>query len=315
MAELGKVVFLGPRGTFAQAALAALPELSGAEAVPVPSVTAALDAVRSGDADAALVPIENSVEGSVSGTLDELASGDPLEITNEIAVPVRFALLGAARIELPEIRSVGTHPHAAAQCRRWMHDNIPQAELVPTTSTAGAAEALRTGDADYQTAIAQRVAADLYDLEVLVDGIADNDEASTRFVVVQRPGAIPARTGADKTSLVLYIKANRAGALLEILTEFAVRGINLTRIESRPTRRALGDYSFSLDLEGHVADSRVGEALMGLRRVCADIRFLGSYPRHDGKEPNLREGVSDADFGSAREWLQSIRAGYVTRDE
>ncbi|MDZ4248919.1 MAG: prephenate dehydratase [Candidatus Nanopelagicales bacterium] len=309
MPEIGTVVFLGPRGTFAEAALLALPELSSMPARPVPSVTAALNAIRSGDADVALVPIENSVEGSVSGTLDELASGEPLEIINEIAIPVRFALLAAQPIELPQIASVGTHPHAAAQCRRWLHDNLPHAQVVPTTSTAAAAEALSGGAAGYQVAIAQHLAAELYGLEVIVDGIADNDEASTRFVAVARPGAIPARTGADKTSLVLYITANRAGALLEILTEFAARGINLTRIESRPTRRALGDYCFSVDLEGHVADARVGEALMGLRRVCADVRFLGSYPRHDGKEPHLREGVSDEDFAAAHTWLESIRAG------
>lgn len=304
-----RVAFLGPRGTFAEAALRALPELTTGESVPMASVTAALEAVRRAEVGAAVVPIENSVEGSVSGTLDELASGEPLVIVNEMAIPVRFALVAARPAELDAIRSVGTHPHASAQCRRWLHDHLPNAEVVATTSTAAAAEALTMPDPPFEAAIAQRIAADYYGLTVLRDGIADNDEASTRFVVVCRPGTLARPTGADKTSLVLFIRANRAGALLEILTEFAVRGINLTRIESRPTRRALGDYCFSVDLEGHVADARVGEALMGLRRVCADIRFLGSYPRHDGREPYIREGVSDEDFAAAREWLRGIRLG------
>ena len=121
------------------------------------------------------------------------------------------------------------------------------------------------------------------------------------------PGAIPPPTGADKTTLSLFMRLDQPGALMAILNEFAVRGVNLTRIESRPTRKALGDYFFSVDLEGHVADARVSEALMGLHRVCLDVRFLGSYPRHDGKQPVLRDGVTDADFSEAQKWLDALK--------
>ncbi len=142
---------------------------------------------------------------------------------------------------------------------------------------------------------------------MLADNIGDTEEATTRFVVVRLPGGIPTPTGADKTTLSLYMKQDEPGALLAILTEFAVRGVNLTRIESRPTRKVLGDYFFSVDLEGHVADSRVSEALMGLHRVCLDVRYLGSYPRHDGKQPVLREGVTDNDFADAQKWLDKLK--------
>jgi prephenate dehydratase len=179
--------------------------------------------------------------------------------------------------------------------------------VIPAGSTAGAAAALVEEPPAYEAAIAPRLAAEVYALEVLADDIGDNDEASTRFVLVSLPGALPARTGADKTTLTLFMREDHPGALLEILTEFAVRGVNLTRIESRPTRKALGDYYFSVDCEGHIDDARVGEALAGLHRICAHVRFLGSYPRHDGRAPLLRPGVTDADFAAADSWLTSVR--------
>ena len=144
-------------------------------------------------------------------------------------------------------------------------------------------------------------------IRVLAEDIGDNDEAWTRFILLAQTGHLPAPTGADKTTLSLFMRADHPGALMEILTEFSVRGVNLTRIESRPTRKALGDYFFSVDCEGHVNDARVGEALAGLHRICADVRFLGSYPRHDGKQPLVRDGVTDADFRDAEQWLQQVR--------
>jgi prephenate dehydratase len=304
-----RYAYLGPAGTFSEAALLAMPQSAGAVLVPEPTVTAALEGVRGGQYDAALVPIENSVEGSVSATLDELGVGSPLVISDEIALPVRFALLARPGSSLDAIKAVATHPHAEAQCRGWLADHLPGVHVIPASSTAAAAAALLEDPAPYDAAIAQSLAASRYGLEILADSIADNDDASTRFVLVQRPGELPARSGADKTTLMLFMRADHSGALLEILTEFAVRGINLTRIESRPTKKVLGDYYFSIDLEGHVDDARVGEALMGLRRVCADVRFLGSYPRHDCREPVLRSGVSDEDYSDAREWLAQIREG------
>ncbi len=302
------IVYLGPEGTFAHSAVQ---QLAPADAAvqPAASVIAALDQVRAGAATAAVVPIENSVEGSVSGTLDELSAEPALRITAEAAVPVRFTLMAAADLALNDITAVGTHPHAAAQCRRWLHENLPQAVVVTTGSTAGAAEELAAGTAQFDAAIGNALAARHFGLAPLVSDIADNREAVTRFVQVERPGRLPGPTGADKTSLLLFMRANRSGALLEILTEIAVRGINMTRLESRPTRHALGDYCFSADIEGHVAEARVGEALMGLRRACADVVFLGSYPRLDGRTPDLPTGVSDFDYAAADEWLAAIRSG------
>lgn len=302
-----RYAFLGPMGTFAEAAWRSL-AIPDAEARPAASVVAALDLVREGGVRGALVPIENSVEGSVATTLDELAMGSPLVITSEISIPVQFALMVRPGVRREDIRTVATHPHAQAQCRGWLARNLPDALIIPAMSTAGAAQALTDG-ALYEAAIAQRIAAEHYSLEILADGIADNEDATTRFIIVEQAGALPERTGADKTTLVLFMHADHPGALLEILTELAVRGINLTRIESRPTRRAMGDYFFSIDCEGHVEDERVGEALKGLHRVCAEVRFLGSYPRHDGREPLLREGVFDSDFADAEEWLNRVRAG------
>ena len=302
-----RIAYLGPRGTFCEAALLSMPSLQDADHVPASSVQAAIDAVRDGSADSALIPIENSVEGSVSVTLDELANGKRLVIVDEVALPVRFALVARPGTTMAGISSLASHPHALAQVRRWLDATLPAATAIPSLSTAGAAAALLQDPQPFDAAVAPRLAADRYGLEVLADNIGDTEEATTRFVLVRLPGRIPAPTGADKTTLSLFMRLDQPGALMAILNEFAVRGVNLTRIESRPTRKALGDYFFSVDIEGHVADSRVAEALMGLHRVCLDVRFLGSYPRHDGKQPVLREGVTDADFSEAQTWLDQLK--------
>ena len=302
-----RLAFLGPRGTFCEAALLTMPAAEGAEHVAAASVQAAIDAVRTDAADAALIPIENSVEGSVSVTLDELAKGVRLVIVDEVVLPVRFTLMARPGTDLGAVRRLATHPHAHAQVRRWIDANLPGAVVIPALSTAGAAAALLEESPAFDAAVAPRLAADIYGLDVLADNIGDTEEATTRFVLVQKPGDIPAPTGADKTTLSLFMHLDQPGALMAILNEFAVRGVNLTRIESRPTRKALGDYFFSVDLEGHVADSRVSEALMGLHRVCLDVRFLGSYPRHDGRRPVLRAGVTDNDFAEAQFWLDKLK--------
>jgi prephenate dehydratase len=274
-----RIAYLGPKGTFCEAALLTMPNWQAAEHLPAVSVQAAIDAVRAGDADLALIPIENSVEGSVSITLDELAKGVRLVIVDEVALPVTFTLMGRPGSSLDQVRTVASHPHALAQVRAWMDTNLPLATAIPSLSTAGAAAALLQDPAPFDAAVAPHLAAERYGLPVLAENIGDTEDATTRFVLVRRPGAIPAPTGADKTTLSLFMRLDQPGALMAILNEFAVRGVNLTRIESRPTRKALGDYFFSVDVEGHVADARVAEALMGLHRVCLDVRFLGSYPR------------------------------------
>ncbi len=304
--------YLGPEGTFCEAAL--LAHLAGAgepDAVRVPcgTVAAALDAVRSGEVDAAMVPVENSVEGSVSATVDELASGPALVIGSETLVPVTFDLLARPGTRLADVRRVATHPHAEAQCRGWLAANLPAAVALPASSTAGAAAVVAAPDAPYDAAIASPLAGQEYHLESLAHDIGDRPDAVTRFVLVSRPLPPAPLSGADKTSLVLTIGRDHPGALLEILTEFAVRGINLTRIESRPTGGGIGDYFFSVDVEGHVDEARVGEALIGLHRICAEVRYLGSYRRADRVAPVLRDGVSDAEYAQAQAWLARIRDG------
>ena len=270
--------YLGPVGTFTEAALKKISTEADSR-VPYANVTAALDAVRTGEAAYALVPIENSVEGVVARTLDELATGAPLVIAREVTLPVSFALMS-----LPgrtEISTIATHPHAEAQCRTYIAQRYPHAELVPTTSTAAAAQALSRGEFD--AAIASSAAAEHFGLTIIEENIGDNDGAVTRFVLVQKPGQIPKPTGDDRTSVALFIDGARAGALLEILTVFANYNVNLTFIQSRPTGRELGHYHFIIDVEGHCQDEPVAKSLSELGEICDEIRFLGSYPREAQK--------------------------------
>ena len=300
-----RYAYLGPAGTFAEAALRTLPDAATSERLPAASVGAALDAVRTGTVDAAVVPLENSVEGAVPSTLDEMAVGGPVQVVGEVLLPVSFALLSRSGTALADVRTVATHPHAEAQCRGWLAATLPAAGFVMTSSTAEAAREVSAGR--YDAAVSALVAADHYGLVPLAQDVGDNRDAVTRFVVVSRPGPPPAPTGADRTTLVAFQPDDHPGALLELLTEFAVRGVNLTRLESRPTGAGLGRYCFSIDCEGHVADARVGEALSALRRVCAEVRFLGSYPRADGTATLVRRGTTDADFADAAGWLSGLR--------
>ncbi|MEP6598345.1 MAG: prephenate dehydratase [Actinomycetota bacterium] len=301
-----RLAFLGPEGTFAHTALRTLPIAARATLLPLANVTLAIDAVRAGEADGALVPLENSVEGAVAATLDELAGGDALMIAEETYLPVIFDLLSRPGRQLADVRSVATHPHAEAQTRRWLIAHLPDVPVALVGSTAGAAQAVATGD--YDAAIAPPAAGELYGLATLVRDVADNRGAVTRFVLLTRPAPPSAATGNDRTSLVAYLREDHAGALLEILTEFAARSVNLTRIESRPTKERIGQYCFSIDCEGHIADERVGDALAALRRICADVRFLGSYPRRDGALGEITAGRTDSDFADARAWLTRVRA-------
>ncbi|HTR71186.1 MAG TPA: prephenate dehydratase [Mycobacteriales bacterium] len=306
-ADSPRYAYLGPRGTFSEQALRSLPAAAGAELVPCVSVADALDSVRRDEVTAALVPLENSVEGSVSETLDELAGGTPLQIVQEVQLSVSFSLLVRTGTTLADIATITTIPHAEAQVRGWLRSTLPDARFIAASSTAEGAHAVAAGHAD--AAVAAPLAAEQYDLEILADDIADHTGAVTRFVLVAPPGPPPPPTGADRTSLVAYIADDHPGALLELLTELAVRGVNLTRIESRPTGVGLGRYCFSIDAEGHISLARVAEALAALRRICADVRYLGSYPTADGSVPNERRGTADADFVDAQAWIDRIRRG------
>lgn len=312
--QLARYTYLGPEGTFTEAALRAFVGTGHVRTDPSTDVVSALDAVRGGRADFAVVPMENSVEGGVNVTLDTLASSpEPLVIVGEVVVPVAFVLAVLPGTTLDRVRRVSTHPHAWAQCRGWVGRELDGAVHVPATSTAAAAALLadRGREAGFDAALCSALSAERYGLEALAEGVADNPHAVTRFVVVSRPGALPEPTGADKTTLMAHLPDNEAGALLDMLEQFAVRGVNLSRIESRPIGDSLGRYSFSMDLEGHVAEERVAAALIGLHRVCPFVRFMGSYPRWDRVAPNVAPGTHDADFVAARAWVERIRTGQV----
>jgi prephenate dehydratase len=300
-----RIAFLGPEGTFAHAALRALPVATGATVLPMANVTLAIEAVRAGSADAALVPLENSVEGAVPATLDELANGEALVIAEETYLSVCFELMARPGTELADITAVATHPHAEAQVRRWLMAHLPRASVALVASTAAAAQAVAAGE--YDAAVGAAVAGELYGLHTVAHDIADNAGAVTRFVLLTRPRPPVPPTGNDRTTLVAYLRDDHSGALLEILTEFGTRGVNLTRIESRPTKGRMGDYCFSIDCEGHLVDERVGDALAALHRVCADVRYLGSYARRDGTQEAIPLGRHDPDFVDARSWLAQVR--------
>lgn len=308
--------FLGPEGTFTEAALLQVPGADQAERIPMTSVPSALAAVREGRVDAAVVPLENSVEGGVTATLDDVASGTELRILREILVPIRFSLVAPREMPLAEIRSVSTHSHAWAQIRGWVEQNLPGVEYLAAPSTAAAAVAFLDGRGGtsgaglaYDAAVCSPGVVDRHpELTVLAQNIGDNENAVTRFILVARPDApMPRPTGADKTSLVIPLWQDRAGALLEILEQFATRGVNLSRIESRPTGNHLGDYFFSVDVDGHLHDDRVADALMGVRRMCPRTRFLGSYPRADQRAIDVAKQHSDAAFVQARSWVDHLK--------
>jgi prephenate dehydratase len=308
-----RYTYLGPEGTFTEAALRSLPEAATRELSPMVSVPAALDAVRNREAAAALVPIENSVEGGVTATLDQLATGEPLMIYREVLLPIAFALLVRPGTKLADVKTVTGHPVAQPQVRNWLAENLPDAVWESAASNADGARLVQEGR--YDAAFAGEFAAATYGLEALVTQIHDAANAETRFVLVGRPARPAARTGADKTSVVIWLRDDHPGALLELLQEFASRGVNLTLIQSRPTGEGIGNYCFAIDTEGHITDRRVGEALMGLKRICPKVRFLGSYPRagfcpeatEDGRNPAY--GTSDADFTTAADWLARCQDG------
>jgi prephenate dehydratase len=301
-----RIAYFGPQGTFTEQAARALACPDRDELVPVDTVPAAVAAVRAGDADAACVPVENSVEGAVPATMDALAAGGPVVAVAETVLPVRFSVLVRPGTRPAEIRTVSSHPHALAQVREWLDTHLPHAETVAATSTAAAAVAVRRGDHD--AAVAAPVAVQHYPLEVLAADVADVEDAATRFLLVRRPGPLPAPTGSDRTSVVA-VAADRVGALAEMLAELAQRGINLTRIESRPTKERLGEYRFFLDLIGHVTERRVGDALAALRRRCLHVRFLGSYPTAERMITAVPPSALDAEFDQAAEWLAAVRRG------
>lgn len=300
-----RIAFLGPPGTFTEEALLTQADLAGEELVPMRSVPDALNAVDARDADLALVPIENSVEGSVNVTLDTLTFELDLLVQREVALAVELNLLAAPGTGLADVRRVMSIPHATAQCRSFLARELPGVELVASNSTAEAAEEVGTTRPPQTAAIGTRLAAKLYGLEVLAPDIVDHPDNQTRFVLVAREG-VPAPTGHDKTSIVCFQDADRPGSLHAILGQFSARNINLTKLESRPTKRGLGDYCFVIDLEGHLADEVIADCLRDLHAQLADVKFLGSYPAAGEHGVAIRREANAA-WKAADEWIASLR--------
>ncbi len=304
-ADAPRVAFLGPAGTFTEQALHREADLAAGRLLPLGSMADVLFAVHEGEAEIGVVPIENAIEGTVNATIDTLAFDVDLLIQRELVEPVQLNLLVRPGATLADVKRVLSIPVAAAQCRAWLREHLPAAELTTANSTAEAAETCASLDDPSVAAIANVRAAEVYGLDVLATDIESHPENRTRFVVVARSG-IPAPTGHDKSSIVVYQRADRPGSLLAILQEFAARSINLTLLLSRPTKTSLGDYCFLLELDGHVADRVVADCLRTLRATQADVKFLGSYPAAGERGPGVRAEV-DAAQQLADEWLAGLR--------
>lgn len=300
-----RIAYLGPEGTFTELALrqmadgAMVPGGGAVTPVPTDSTPAALAAVRSGATDFACVPIESSIEGSVSPTLDSLGTGTPLQIVAEHTLDVAFSIVVRPG-HTGAVRTLAAFPVAAAQVRHWVAAQLPDAQLVPTTSNAAAAADVAAGRAD--AGVSTALAAQRYGLPTLAAGVVDEPNARTRFVLVGPPAPPPARTGADRTSVVLRL-TNVPGALVSAMSELSIRDIDLTRIESRPTRTELGSYLFFLDFVGHIDDDAVTEALKALHRRCTDVRYLGSWPT------GAPAGTPPPAGDEATRWLTRLRDG------
>lgn len=301
-----RIGYLGPAGTFTEQALLSQPDLAAAERLPLATIAGVLQDTHAGKVDFGFVAIENALEGTVSHTIDTLAFSTELLIQREVDLPLKMQLLAPNGVELNAITEIRSHPMAFGQCLEWVQNNVPNAELVTVSSTAGAVKSVAEADDQSIAAIANPLAGDLYGLTALASDIADHKGNLTRFVLVGREG-IPAPTGHDKTSIVVFQRADRPGSLLAILQEFAARSINLSKLESRPTKAGIGDYCFILDLNGHIADELVADCLRNVRAKGHDIKFLGSYPAVGDAAQDTRREV-DAAWTNAQAWMDTLRA-------
>jgi prephenate dehydratase len=300
------VAYFGPEATFTQEALLTEPDLAAARLTPLPSITAVLKAVARGGADGGFVPIENAIEGTVSATIDGLIHDVDLHIQREVVMDIHLHLMARPGTRLSDVRSVSSYPHALAQCQAFLAEVLPQAEQRAANSTADAARLLGESGSPEDAAIAPRVAAERYGLTILSEDVEDHPENQTRFVLVARR-RVPKPTGHDKTSIVCFQRADHPGSLHGILGQFAARNINLTKLESRPTKQGLGDYCFVIDLAGHIGDEVVADCLRDLHAGLAAVKFLGSYPAAGEHGPEQRR-QADAAWQAADDWLQGLRA-------
>lgn len=299
--------YLGPAGTFTEAALAQVPEAAGKTWRSVNNVGEALSDVVTGRSVAAMIAIENSIEGGVSASQDALATIPNLRIIGEYLVPVDFVLVARPGTTLADVRVINAHPVAYGQTHLWLEAHLPAHGHIPSTSNVAAAASLFDTDlAD--AAIAPPGITAHHDLVVLAEKIGDNPDAVTRFVLVSRTKLIPEPTGSDKTSIIAELPDDTAGRLLEMLEQFATRGVNMSLLESRPIGDALGRYRFVIDLDGHVRDERVADALLGLKRFSPNVIFLGSYPRADKQQITVTQRYDNESFVEARDWLRGLIA-------
>lgn len=300
-----RIGFLGPVGTFTEEALLSQSDLAAAQLVPMRSFADILFAVAEGQLEYGFVAVENALEGAVNVTLDTLAFDVSLIMQREVVLPIEMNLLARPGTALSEITGVASFPHAYAQCRAWLRANLPEVEMVNSPSTAEAAEMVAAEGAGHLAAIANVRTAEVYGLEIIGADIAEHRENATRFVLVGTSG-VPAPTGHDKTSVVVFQRADAPGSLLSILQEFAARRINLTQLLSRPTKTALGEYCFVLDLEGHICDEVVADCLKALKAKQADVKFLGSYPAAGADHEQVRH-VAGAAERDAEGWMAGLR--------
>ncbi|PKI89666.1 prephenate dehydratase [Actinomycetales bacterium SN12] len=309
MIERRTYSYLGPAGTFTEAALDQVPEARGHDWKPVHNVGEALADVLEDRSHAAMIAIENSVEGGVSTTLDALATLPGLRIIGEYLVKVNFVLVGKPGVRLEDVDVIAAHPVAYAQCHSWLGEHLPRHAHVPAASNVASILGVLDGTTPAQAAIAAPGIVQHHDVEVLAEQIGDNDHAVTRFVLVSKPTPPGEPTGADKTSLIVELPDDRPGALLDMLEQFSTRGINLSLLQSRPVGDALGRYRFVVDADGHAYDERMADALLGIRRFSPRVVFLGSYPRADRRIVHYPERYADGVFVEARDWLRALLHG------
>jgi len=305
-AVIRRIGYFGPSGTFTEQALLSQADLTAVTRVPFPTVPDVLDAVESGDVDAGFVPIENSIEGTVNFTQDALVFDHDLFIQREVVLDIEHCLLASHETALADLSTVMTIPIAAAQCHAFLRRELPQVDVRATNSTSEAARLVAEQGDPRVAAIATRIASDLYSLKVLRAGISDHEGNQTRFVLVAK-NSVPARTGHDRTALVVFQRADEPGSLIGILQEFAARRINLQQLLSRPTKRGgLGDYCFIIYCDGHVDDELVADALRDLRAKQGGVKFLGSYPAA-GQQAQTARDHADVRWRDADDWIAELR--------
>lgn len=306
--DLRTYSYLGPRGTFTEAALAQVAEAEGQIWRSVNNVGEAFSDVANGVSHGAVVALENSIDGGVSAAQDALATTAGLRIMGEYLVPVDFNIVAQRGMTLEQVSHLNGHPVAYAQCRRWIEKHLPRHTHIPSTSNVAAAANLLESDVA-DAAIAPPNITEHYDLEVLAEHIGDNINAVTRFALVTTSRSIPEPTGADKTSFVAELPVDQPGALLDMLEQLSTRGVNMTMIQSRPIGDELGRYRFVIDVDGHIRDERVADALMGIHRFSPRVTFLGSYPRADKAPVRFDARYDDDVYIEARDWLRGLISG------